>query len=197
MRCWTLIFSLLAFAYCAQARAVKALVATLKFGLESGRECEVSVREIPSSAPNQQLAISCEGKPVVTYSSDDDLVDLFRDSPAGNRIVSRWEGGSHFHMVIFHINATDRSAIGQKVFDETLEFAPDFLVAPDVLLVYRDKHFVGAEAIPSRTDVYQWSSSKYELVKSWKWSDNMRYEDRFCVLDIARLSCPVTPIPIK
>ncbi len=100
-------------------------------------------------------------------------------------------------MAVFQVSATDRSTTGQKVFDEALEFAPDFLVAPDVLLVYRDEFLVGSEAIPSRTDVYQWSAGKYDLVKSWKWNDGMRSRDWFCVLDPKRLSCPATLISIK
>ena len=197
MRRWALIFFALMAATCAQAQAVKSELATLKFSLENGPECRASVREMSSSAPRRQLSISCEGKPVLTYSTDDDLVDLARDSAAGGRIVTRWEGGSHFRMAVFQVSATDHSTTGQKVFDEALEFAPDFLVAPDVLLVHRDKRFVGSEAIPSKTDVYQWSGGKYDLVKSWKWNDGMRYEDRFCVLDPKKLSCPVTPIALK
>lgn len=197
MRCWTLIFLIMIVVTCAQAQAAKSELATLKFNLENGPECRTSVREVSSLAPGRQLAISCDGKLVLSYSTDDDLVDLSRNSATGGRIVTRWEGGSHFRMAVFQVSATDRSTTGQKVFDEALEFAPDFLVAPDVLLVYRDKRFVGSEAIPSRTDVYQWSAGKYDLVKSWKWNDGMRYEDRFCVLDPKRLSCPATLISIK
>ncbi|HUZ96505.1 MAG TPA: hypothetical protein VMU57_16505 [Edaphobacter sp.] len=197
MRRWALIVLLLSATAQVQAQAAKSALATLKFSLENGRGCEASIREIPSSAPEQQFAISCEGKPLLTYSTGDDLVDLSRDSSAGDRIVTRWEGGSHFRMAIFHVSATDRSTTAQKVFDETPAFAPDFLVAPDVVLVYRDKRFVGSEAIPSRTDVYQWKDGEYDLVKSWKWKDDMRYADRFCVLDVKTLSCPVTPLPLK
>ena len=85
------------------------------------------------------------------------------------------------------------------VFDKQLEGAPDVVNTPDVLLVHNGKRWPSGQAVslPTLTDVYHWTGRQYALTESWKWKDDMRYEDRFCVLDPKSLSCPVTPIPAK
>jgi hypothetical protein len=83
-----------------------------------------------------------------------------------------------------------------EVFNESSIFTPDILASPDVLLVHRDKRFNnGGEIVPSFTDVFIWRDNTYVLSKSWKWTENMRYEDRFCVLQPQSTACWATPIP--
>lgn len=194
---WAIIFLALISATSGQAQRAGTELASLRFSLGNGAGCRAAVRDLSSPVPRRQLTITCEGRLVLSYTTDDDLVDISRDSAAGDRIIARWEGGSHFRMTVFQIGVANLSITGQKVFDESLDFAPDFLVAPDDLLVYRNKRFIGSEIIPSRTDVYHWTGDHYVLAGSWKWNEDMRYEDRFCVLDPQKLSCPATSVPIR
>ena len=70
---------------------------------------------------------------------------------------------------------------------------------PDALLVHSGKRWVdgSATSIPTSTAVYQWNGSGYNNPETWTWKESMRYEDRFCVLDPKKLSCPATPIATK
>ena len=172
-------------------------LAMLRFETDTGQECQVNVDEITPQTPRRHLSISCGGTTIGDYTTDDHMLDVSRDSAIGDRIVSRWEGGAHFRVVVFLIKRTDGSLLASPVFDKALDFAPDFLVSPDLLLVYRDKRFVKAVGIPTRTDVYEWTGSEYKLTKSYRWNESMRFEDRFCVLDTKNLSCPVTEITTK
>jgi hypothetical protein len=172
-------------------------LALLRFETNAGQECQVSVDEVTPTIPRRHLAVSCGGKIIGNYTTEDHLLDVSRDSAIGDRILSRWEGGAHFRVVVFLIKRTGGSLAASLVFDEALDFAPDFLVSPDLLLVYRDKRFVKTALVPTRTDVYQWTGNEYKLTKSYHWNESMRLADRFCVLDTENLSCPATQITAK
>lgn len=165
-------------------------LAFLRFDAANGKDCEATVDRVTPSLPRRRLAVSCGGKVIFTYITDDHLIDLFRDSSAGNRIFIRWEGGAHIRLTVVRVAADGGSAA--SVFDETLGFAPDILAAPDDLLVYRGQRFIGSLKIPTRTDVYAWKANEYKLEESYHWNDSMRYRDRFCVLDRKALACPAT-----
>ncbi len=166
-------------------------VARLNFDTDHGQACEASVVEVTPSAPRRQFTITCDGKRIFQFITEDHLVNLQTNYPKGDRIAVWWEGGSHVRLTVFKIETTPNTA--RTVYDEPLEFAPDFLTSPDRLLVYRDKRFVRAVGIPTRTDIYEWTGSEYRLAQSYHWNENMRFEDRFCVLDTKSLACPVTP----
>ncbi len=141
--------------------------------------------------------ISCQGKRILSYPTQDALVDLFLNYPHDDRVFARWEGGSHVRFTVFRVSGNP--SVGTVVFDKQLEGTPDVVNTPDVLLVHGGKRWLSGQAtsLPTSTDVYRWTGERYALTKSWNWKDAMRYEDRFCVLDPKNLSCPVIPIPIK
>lgn len=177
-------------------RSKAASIASLQFAMQNGDICEAAVREVTSPSEHRQFTVSCDSKLIFSYVTPDHLLDISRDSFDGNRLFTRWEGTTLVHLVVFRIVVNQISSKVQIAFDQSGEFAPD-VPSPDVLLVHKDKRFAGAEIIPTRTDVYAWDGSKYELKSSWKWNETMRYEDRFCVLDVKTLSCPVTPLPLR
>ena len=141
--------------------------------------------------------ISCRGKRILSYPTQDALVDLFLNYPHDDRVFARWEGGSHVRFTVFRVNGNP--SVGTVVFDRQLEGTPDVVNTPDVLLVHSGKRWLSGQvaSLPTSTDVYRWTDGQYVLTESWKWEEAMRYEDRFCVLDVKMLSCPVTPLPLK
>lgn len=184
---------------CAQEPGARS-IASLDFdaGLDGSCSVKVNAAEAnPSSPPMQVLTISCLGKKVLNYPTQDTLIDLFLNYPHDDRIFARWEGGSHVRFTVFRVS--EHLSTGTVVFDKQLEGTPDVLNTPDALLVHNGKRWITGQAVslPTSTDVYRWTGEQYVLTASWKWKEAMRYEDRFCVLDPQSLSCPVTPIPIK
>lgn len=178
------------------SRPKTAPIASLQFTVQNGERCEAAVREVASPSEHRQFTVFCDSKLVFSYLTPDHLLDISRDSFYGNRLFTRWEGTTLVHLVVFRLEVNQVSSKVQVAFDQSGEFFSD-VPSPDVVLVYKDKRFAGADIIPTRTDVYAWDGSNYELKSSWKWNEEMRYEDRFCVLDPKRLSCPATPIPLK
>ncbi len=203
MRRWRLVFPaviLLMTSAIAQKKAVVSRVAYLTYDAGVDGTCSVSVTaapEVTNGPPSQILTVSCQGKQILRYATSDALVDLFLNYPHVDRVMARWEGGSHVRFTVFRVDAHQLKA--GTVFDEQLEGAPDVVNVPDVLLVQRGKRWPNGQAasLPTSTDVYQWAGEKYLLDKRWGWSEAMRYEDRFCVLDTAHLSCPVTRLPLQ
>jgi hypothetical protein len=177
-------------------RPISSPEATLRFTAQNGDICDAAVREVTSSAENRRFTISCGSKVIFSYITPDHLLDISRDSFDGNRLFTRWEGTTLVHLAIFRVEINQISSKVETLFDQSGEFPPD-VPSPDVILMHKDKRFMGADIIPTRTDVYAWNGSKYELKSSWKWNESMHYEDRFCVLDVKVLSCPVTPLPPK
>jgi hypothetical protein len=162
--------------------------------------CTVVVRNLaldPKSEPHEALSIVCDGKQLLRYETDDDLIDIFLNYPHTDRVFARWQGGSHVRMTVFKVDAKRSQAT--TVFDEQLEDAPEVINVPDVLLIERGKRFPEGQAasIPTSTDVYNWTGEKYELSSTWKWDPEMRFDDRFCMLDAKELSCPVAQISLK
>jgi hypothetical protein len=182
--------------HCQVSRSISSPDATLQFTAQNGDPCEAAVRELTAPAENRKFTISCGSKVIFSYITPDHLLDISRDSFDGNRLFTRWEGTTLVHLPIFRMEINQISSKVDTVFDQSGEFSPD-IPSPDVILLQKDKRFVGADIIPTRTDVYLWNGTKYELKWSWKWNEGMRYEDRFCVLDGKTLSCPVTPLPLK
>ena len=183
----------------AQANATHS-IALLNFNAGSAGDCSVVVRAAeanPSKPPMQVITISSNGKDILSYPTQDALIDLFLNYPHDDRIFARWEGGSHVRFTVFRV--TGDPAVAAVVFDKQLEGTPDVVNTPDVLLVHNGKRWLSgqADSIPTSTDVYHWTGERYVLTQSWKWNEPMRYQDRFCVLDPKSLSCPVTPIPLK
>jgi hypothetical protein len=175
-------------------------IASLDFNVSSAGDCSVRVNAgetNPNGPPTQVLTIWCQGKRLLSYPTQDALVDLFLNYPDDDRVFARWEGGSHVRFTVFRVSGNP--SVETVVFDKQLEGAPDVVNTPDVLLVHNGKRWLGGQtaSMPISTDVYRWTGERYALTESWKWKDAMRYEDRFCVLDPKNLSCPVTPIPIK
>lgn len=175
-------------------------VASLDFNAGSAGDCSVKVSTATASrngAPLQDLMILCQGKRILSYSTQDALVDVFLNYPHDDRIFARWEGGSHVRFTVFRVSGNP--SVGTVVFDKQLEGTPDVLNTPDVLLVHSGKRWLSGQvaSLPASTDVYRWTGERYTLTESWKWKDAMRYEDRFCVLDLKTLSCPVTSLPLK
>lgn len=175
-------------------------VAYLSYDAGVDGTCAVSVSAAAVQkdvSPSQVLTVSCQGKQILRYASPDTLVDLFMNYPHADRVLARWEGGSHVRFTVFRVNAHQLQA--STVFDEQLEGAPDVVNTPDVLLVQRGKRWPDKQAVwlPTSTDVYQWKGDKYTLRERWQWNETMLYEDRFCVLDAVHLSCPVKPVPIQ
>ena len=175
-------------------------LASLDFNAGSAGDCSVKVNagEVNPNGPlTQVLLISCQGKLILSYPTQDALVDLFLNYPHDDRIFARWEGGNHVRFTVFSV--TGNPSIGTVVFDKQLDGTPDIVNTPDVLLVHNGKRWLSGQpaSLPTSTDVYHWTGERYALTESWKWKEAMRYEDRFCVLDLKALSCPVTPIPIK
>jgi hypothetical protein len=175
-------------------------IALLNFDTSSAGDCSVRVNAgetNPNGPRTQVLTISCQGKPLLNYPTQDALVDLFLNYPHDDRVFARWEGGSHVLFTVFRVSGSPSQ--GTVVFDKKLEGAPDVVNMPDVLLVHSGKRWLSGQAasMPTSTDIYRWADGKYVLTESWKWNDAMRYEDRFCVLDVKALSCPVTPLSPK
>jgi hypothetical protein len=184
---------------CAQATGAHS-VAALDFNVGLAGDCSVNVSAStvnPSGPPMQDLTILCQGKRVLSYSTQDTLVDLFPNYPHDDRIFARWEGGSHVRLTVFRVSG--KPLAGTVVFDKQLEGAPDVVNTPDVLLVHNGKRWISgqADSLPTSTDVYRWNGKQYALIERWKWKEDMRYKDRFCVLDVKALSCPVMPLPLK
>lgn len=184
---------------CAQELIVHSF-ASLDFNAGSAGNCSVNVNAgvaNPNGPPTQVLLISCQGKRILSYPTQDTLVDLFLNYPHDDRIFARWEGGSHVRFTVFRVSGNP--SMGTVAFDKQLEGTPDVVNTPDVLLVHGGKRWLSGQAasLPVSTDVYRWTGEQYALTESWKWKDAMRYEDRFCVLDPKNLSCSVTPIPLK
>jgi len=178
----------------------KTRVAYLRYQAGVDGDCSASVgarADEGNAPPSQVLTVTCQGKQVLHYVTQDTFVDLFLNYPHADRVFAIWEGGSHVRFTAAKVDSHHLSA--SVVFDEQLEGAPEVINAPDVLLVQRGKRWLNGQvtSTPTSTDVYQWTGDKYELSKRWKWNDGMRYEDRFCVLDVKTLSCPVTPLPLK
>jgi hypothetical protein len=178
------------------SRPISSPEASLRFTAQNGDLCEATVRDQVAPSEKRRFTISCDSKMIFSYITPDHLLDISRDSFDGTRLFARWEGTTLVHLTIFHLEINQISSKVDTVFDQSGEFFPD-IPSPDVILLQKDKRFVGADIVPTRTDVYGWNGSKYELKSSWKWNEGMRYEDRFCVLDVKALSCPVTPIPLK
>lgn len=170
--------------------------ATLRFTSKDGDNCEAVVRDATGVSETRRFTISCNSKVIFTYSTPDHLLDISRDSFDGDRFFTRWEGTTLVHLVIFHIEINQMTSRAVVVFDQSAEFMSD-VPSPDTLLVYKDKRFVGNDIMPTETDVFIWDGDTYELKSRWKWNEDMQYDDRFCVLDTRRLSCPVTPLPLK
>lgn len=175
-------------------------IASLDFSAVLNGGCSVRVDAAgfnPSGPPMQVLTITCHGKKVLSYPTEDALVDIFLNYPHDDRVFSRWEGGSHVRFTVFRISGN--STVGTVVFDKQLVGTPDVVNSPDVLLVHNGKRFINGQAtfLPISTDVYLWTGEQYVLKSSWKWKEGMHDADRFCVLDTKALACPVTPIPIK
>ncbi len=197
----SILIVLILFAPTLCARAVEAQnIASLDFNAGSAGDCsaKVNAEEInPNVPPRQVLVISCHGTQILSYPTQDALVDLFLNYPHDDRIFARWEGGSHVRFTAFRLSGNP--PVGTVVFDKQLEGSPDVVNTPDVLLVHRGKRWISGQAasLPTSTDIYHWTGERYVLTESWKWKEAMRYADRFCVLDLQVLSCPVTPIPIK
>jgi hypothetical protein len=189
----------LARALCAQDKGARG-IASLHFNAGSAGDCSVKVSAAAvnrDGPPMQGLMISCQGKHILSYSTQDALVDLFLNYPHDDRIFARWEGGSHVRFTVFRVSGDP--SMGTVVFDKQLEGAPDVVNTPDVLLVHNGKRWLSGQAtsLPTSTDVYHWTGERYVQTESWNWKEAMRYEDRFCVLDPKSLSCPATSIPIK
>jgi hypothetical protein len=175
-------------------------IASLVFNAGIAGDCLVNVsaaKERPSEPPNQVLAISCQGKQILRYATQDALIDLSLNYPHDDRVFARWEGGSHVRLTVFRV--AEHQAVGSVVFDKQLEGAPDVINTPDALLVHKGKRWIDGQAfsLPTSTDVYRWVGDKYVLNESWKWNENMRFEERFCILDTKNLSCPVTSTPLN
>jgi len=138
------------------------------------------------------LVISCEGRQVLRYQTDDSIIDLFLNYPHADRVFARWEGGSHVRFTVFHVDGHGTEA--KAVFDKQLEGTPDVINTPDALLVHSGKRWLdgNATSLPTSTAVYLWNGNGYSNSESWTWKESMRYEDRFCVLDPTKLSCPVS-----
>jgi hypothetical protein len=201
MRKRTLALILVIFVHvlCAQEPGAHS-IASLDFNAGSAGDCSVRVNAgetNPNGPPTQVLMISCRGKRILSYPTQDALVDLFLNYPHDDRVFARWEGGSHVRFTVFRVNGNP--SVGTVVFDRQLEGTPDVVNTPDVLLVHSGKRWLSGQvaSLPTSTDVYRWTDGQYVLTESWKWEEAMRYEDRFFVLDVKMLSCPVTPLPLK
>jgi hypothetical protein len=181
-------------------KANSATLAFLRYDAGMDLSCTVTVHNLaksPQSEPREALTITCDGKQLLDYETDDDLIDLSLNYPHVDRVFARWQGGAHVRLSVFKVDPKYSHA--STVFDEQLEGAPEVINAPDVLLIERGKRFPEGQAVslPTSTDVYRWTGEEYELTNRWKWNIGMRIEDRFCVLDVKALSCPVTPLPLK
>jgi hypothetical protein len=112
------------------------------------------------------------------------------------RVYARWEGGSHVRFTAFLVRG--ETSVGTVVFDKQLEGTPDVANTPDVLLVHNGKRWISGQAtsLPTSTDVYHWTGERY-VQPAGAGRKPCAIEDRFCVMDPKRLSCPVTPIPLK
>jgi hypothetical protein len=173
-------------------------IASLNFDAGAAGDCLVEVRATRANTDGpimQVLMISCNGKNVLSYPTQDSLIDLFLNYPHDDRIYARWEGGSHVRFTVFRVSGN--SSTGALVFDKQLEGTPDVLNTPDVLLVHTGKRWPEGQtnSLPTQTDVYHWTGERYSLTASWKWKQEMRYEDRFCILDPKILTCPMTRVP--
>lgn len=169
-------------------------IASVSFSPGVGADCMASVNRgsrRTNRQPMQTLIISCEGKQVLKYQTDDSLVDLYLNYPHTDRVFARWEGGSHVRFTVFHVGG--RGTDAKVVFDKQLEGAPDVVNTPDALLVHTGKRWLdgNATSLPTSTTVYLWNGDSYGNPEIWDWKESMRYEDRFCVLDPKKLSCPV------
>ena len=176
------------------------VLASLRYDAGKDSSCTVVVRNLalsPQSGSHEALYVVCDGKQLLRYETDDDLIDVFLNYPHTDRVFARWQGGSHVRMTVFKVDAKRWQA--STVFDEQLEGAPEVINVPDVLLIERGKRFPEGQAvsIPTSTDVYNWTGEKYELSSRWKWGPQMHFDDRFCMLDAKDLSCPATPVSLK
>ena len=184
---------------CAQTHEAHS-IASLNFDAGSAGGCSVEVFAAaanPNGPPIQVLKISCQGKSILSYQTQDALVDLFLNYPHDDRIFARWEGGSHVRFTVFRVSGNPSMAA--VALDKQLEGTPDVVNTPDVLLVHNGKRWLSGQvtSLPTSTDVYRWTGERYVLAQSWKWKETMRFADRFCVLDPKNLSCPVISLPIR
>src|SRR5437868_11800763 len=96
--------------------------ASLDFNAGSAGDCSVRVNAAeanPNGPPMQVLAISCQGKSILNYPTQDTLVDLFLNYPHDDRIFARWEGGSHVRFTVFRVSGSPSA--GMVVFDKQLD----------------------------------------------------------------------------
>ena len=127
---------------------------------ERASKCTVEVKALstkPSISPSENMTIQCDASKSLSYETDDDLIDISLNYPHTDRILARWQGGSHVPSTVIDVR---RSKV---VFDELVEDAPDVINTPDVILVYRGKRWSDLDKamIPTETDTYEWTGAEY------------------------------------
>ena len=177
-----------------QAKRQQHPLATLTL---ADQNCIVAVENATPSAERRHLTVTCASKTVLSYLTEDHLLDMSRNSSDGTRIIVRWEGTGLFHVTILNLGITELGTQVRIVFDQSSRTAPEILAAPDVILAFGEESLKGDTFVPTTTDLLRWDGGQYKLAARWKWNDEMNFNDRFCVLDPKVLSCPATSLPLK
>jgi len=167
-------------------------IASLRFDSDKAGACFATVTGFYVQAtgePRQRLTIACEGKQLAQFETPGAFIEWAFHRLDGNRLFVSWERGTGGELTVFKIPP---NAPAKPIFDKWETYVPEGLWEPDVILVYTGTRFFGPVKTPTKPDVYVWNGNEYKLDSSWNWSTNMRWQDRFCILDAKLLNCPAT-----
>jgi len=150
------------------------VVACLRMGTTGSAEFWILAQEYPGLGYATELRIDFRSRAaarrLLNYRSTDHLISMYPLSPADNKLLTIWEGGSHVGFRIFLL--TPEKA--ELIFDRKTEYVPEVLWG--AILLNRGKVFRDSYFVPEVTEIYRWEDppGRYELKGVVPWSERYR-----------------------